>query len=113
MIMLANDSWLQFMCSCIGLGPNFSTSSGLGYVSQLMGSVRSGHTKWTNGQLCTGPVQHLTTFSAPCFEQKHTARQSQTADSAPGVAAWEVTLSTRKVVPCVRWPATGITAHSL
>jgi len=33
-------------------------------------------------------------------------RQSQTADSAPGVATWEVTLSARKVVPCVRWPAT-------
>jgi len=31
----------------------------------------------------------------------------------PGVAAWEVTLSTRKVVPCVRCPATGrpMTAH--
>ena len=38
-------------------------------------------------------------------------RQSQTADSV--VATWEVTLSARKVVPCVRWPATGITAHSL
>ena len=31
----------------------------------------------------------------------------------PGVATWEVTLSARKVVPCVRWPATRITAHSL
>ena len=37
----------------------------------------------------------------------------KTADSAPGVATWEVTLSARKVVPCVRWPATGIAAHSL
>jgi len=35
-------------------------------------------------------------------------RQSQTADSAPGV-----TLSARKEVPCVRYPSTGITAHSL
>ena len=41
------------------------------------------------------------------------ARQSETADSAPGVAVWEVTLSARKVVPCVRWPATRITAHIL
>ena len=31
----------------------------------------------------------------------------------PSLATWEVTLSARKVVPCVRWPATGITAHSL
>jgi len=29
----------------------------------------------------------------------------------PGVATWEVTLSARKVVPCVRWSATD--AHSL
>ena len=29
------------------------------------------------------------------------------------VATWEVTLSARKVVRCVRWPATGINAHSL
>jgi len=39
--------------------------------------------------------------------------QSETADSDPGVATLEVTLSARKVVPCVRWNATGITAHSL
>ena len=39
-------------------------------------------------------------------------RQSQTADSAPSVASCEVTLSARKVVPCVRWPAAGITTHS-
>ena len=31
----------------------------------------------------------------------------------PCAATWEVTLSTRKVVPCVRWPATGITVYSL
>ena len=31
--------------SCIGLGPNFLTSSGLGWVG-------SGHTKWTHGQRC-------------------------------------------------------------
>ena len=29
-------------------------------------------------------------------------RQSQTADSAPGVATREVTLSARKVVPCLQ-----------
>ena len=29
-------------------------------------------------------------------------RQSQTADSAPGVATSEVTLSAREAVPCVR-----------
>ena len=40
-------------------------------------------------------------------------RQSQTADSVPGVATKEVTSSARKVVQCVRWPANGITAHSL
>jgi len=40
-------------------------------------------------------------------------RQSQTADSALGVVTWEVTSTARKVVSCVRWPATGITAHSL
>jgi len=31
----------------------------------------------------------------------------------PRVATCEVTLTARKVVLCVRWPATGITAHSL
>ena len=35
--------------------------------------------------------------------------QSQTADSAPGVATWKVTSSARKEAPCVRWTATGIT----
>jgi len=40
-------------------------------------------------------------------------RQSQTADSAPCAATWEVSLSARKVAPCARWLATGITAHSL
>jgi len=29
------------------------------------------------------------------------------------VATWDVTLSARKVLPCIRWPATSITAHSL
>ena len=43
----------------------------------------------------------------------HRTTQAQIADSAPGAAAWEVTLCARKVVPCVRWSATGITAHSL
>jgi len=38
---------------------------------------------------------------------------NKTADSAPGLATWEVTSSARKVVPCVRWPATYITAYSL
>jgi len=53
--------------------------------------------------------------SAGTFEQLQARQGSrrQTADSAPGVAAREVTLSARKVVPCARWPATGITAHSL
>jgi len=31
----------------------------------------------------------------------------------PIIATLEITLSTRKVVPCVRWPETSITAHSL
>jgi len=40
----------------VALGPNFSTCNGLGWVglgrvSQLMGWVGSGHTKWTHGQL--------------------------------------------------------------
>jgi len=35
----------------VGLGPNFPTCRGLGWVSQLMGWVESGHTKWTHGQL--------------------------------------------------------------
>ena len=47
-----------------------------------------------------------------CVRRMQT-RQSQTADTAPGVATWEVTLNAQKVVPCVRWPATGIAAHSL
>ena len=33
----------------VGLGPNFPL--GLGWVSQLMDWLGSGHTKWTNGQL--------------------------------------------------------------
>ena len=40
-------------------------------------------------------------------------RQSQTADSVPCAATWEVSLSARKVAPCARRLATGITAHSL
>ena len=35
----------------VRLGPNFSTCSGSGWVSQLMRWVGSGHTKWTHGQL--------------------------------------------------------------
>jgi len=38
----------------IGLGPNFSTCIGSGWVSHLMGWVGLGHTKWTLGQLCGG-----------------------------------------------------------
>jgi len=37
----------------VGLGSNFFTCSGLGWVSQVMGWVGLGHTKWTHGQLCT------------------------------------------------------------
>jgi len=36
-------------------------------------------------------------------------RQSQTADSAPGAATWE--LSAGKVGPYFHWPAAGITAQ--
>jgi len=50
--------------------------------------------------------------AAAAAAQLTTTRQSQTADSAPGVATWEVPLSARKVVPCVRWPATGITVQA-
>jgi len=44
--------------------------------------------------------------------RKQGSRRPQTPPPVlpPG---WKVTLSARKVVPCVRWPATGITAHSL
>ena len=51
--------------SCIGLGPNFSTSSGLGWVSQLMGWVGSGHTNWTHRQLCGHQY---------CTQQRRTGR---------------------------------------
>ena len=37
--------------SRIGLGPNFSTCNGLGWVRQLTGWVGSGHTQWTDRQL--------------------------------------------------------------
>jgi len=50
--------------------------------------------------------------TAAAAAQLTTTRQSQTADSAPCAATWEVTLSARKVVPCVRWPATGITVQA-
>ena len=49
---------------------------------------------------------HLHCHSA--LHQQPTTSQLQTADSAPGAATWDVTLSARKVVPCVRWPTTGI-----
>jgi len=39
------------LVSSIGLGPNFPTCSGSGWVSQLMGWVDSGHSNWTHGQL--------------------------------------------------------------
>ena len=47
------------MFSCIGLGRVGSKFFhwywvGLGWVSQLMGWVGWGHTKWTHGQLCCG-----------------------------------------------------------
>jgi len=68
------------------------------------------------GQRETLHVHHVRPLrqehSRLCVEPNQT-RQSQTADSAPVVATWEVTISTRKVVPYVRWPATGITAHCL
>jgi len=34
----------------VGLGPNFPTFNGLGWVG--LGWVGSGHTRWTHGQLC-------------------------------------------------------------
>jgi len=47
--------------SCVGLGQVGSKIFhlhwvGLGWVSQLMGWVGSGHTKWTHGQLCCNAV---------------------------------------------------------
>ena len=41
---------LSSTVSCTGLG-----RVGLGWVSQLMGWVGSGHTKWTHGQVCSRP----------------------------------------------------------
>ena len=54
--------WIRFGCTTeqlnllvvsgrVGLGPNFSTCSGLGWVSQLIGWVGSGHTKLTMDKL--------------------------------------------------------------
>ena len=40
----------------VGLGRDFSAFGGLGCVSQLMGWVGSGHTKWTRGQLWYRPL---------------------------------------------------------
>ena len=39
------------MTVSIGFAPNFSNCRGLCWVSQLMGWVKSDHTKWTHGQL--------------------------------------------------------------
>jgi len=51
-----NTSLLNCKLCCqlywVRLGPSFSTCSGLGWVSQLIGWVGLGHTKWTHGQLC-------------------------------------------------------------
>ena len=46
------------------------------------------------------------------LHRKQGSRRPQTLPPLlpPG---WKVTLSARKVVPCERWPATGITVHSL
>jgi len=59
--MYLKHGWIRFGCikqsnslvvlGWVGSGPNFPTCSGLGWVSQLMGWVGSGHTKWTHGQL--------------------------------------------------------------
>ena len=60
---------------------------------------------------------------SPVYEQpvdRYTSERKRQQDShrpqtppSPGVATLDVTLSGRKLVPCVRWPATGITAHIL
>jgi len=41
----------------VELGPNLSTCNWFGWVSQLMGWVGSGRTKWTNGQLWASAVR--------------------------------------------------------
>jgi len=62
--------WIRFGCTkqlsllvvlgWVGLGPNFPTCGGLGWFSQPMGWVGSGHTKWTHGQLWTAYIPSLT-----------------------------------------------------
>ena len=50
----------------VGLGPNFSTCSGLG--RQLMGWVGSGRIKWTHGQLWSGcPICRPLHVAAACL----------------------------------------------
>jgi len=61
----------------------------------------------------TTPAGQILGVAIPATPAALTLMQSQTADSAPGVATWGVTFSARKVVPCVRWPATGITARTV
>jgi len=48
--MLANDSQYWVGSGWVQIFPLVVV--GLGWVSQLMGWVGSGHTKWTHGQLC-------------------------------------------------------------
>ena len=54
---------LHLLLYWVGLGPNFSTSSGLGWVSQLMGCVELGHTRWTMDNSGIG-VQNVETSPA-------------------------------------------------
>ena len=49
----------------------------------------------------------------PCLSIGVWVSDTTTAGFAPGAAISEVRLSARTVVPRVRWPATGITAHIL
>jgi len=64
----------------------------------------------------TNFVLYCIVLSDPCIYDGSAASCQQSShrpQTPPGVATWEVSLSARNVVPCVCWPATGITAHNL
>jgi len=70
-----NTGWVQICPLVVGW-------VGLGCVSQLMGWVGSGHTKWTHGQLCDGaekvvcPTQTSTNNIGPhSLLQNHSLRE--------------------------------------
>jgi len=64
----------------------------------------------------TGPTERQTRHDTTPTGRRLTATLNETVvDSRlrPRCCQLKNPLIARKVVPCVRWPATGITAHSL